>query len=687
MIKTDDGSTSRPEEEPTLGSMWGAASQAAIDDDLLEWPPDVFALTDVVLERSEAYRFALPGSAPWPPIRSPDWSEAVTEAAREWCDAVERPGASVPDLVAEEWRVLFDGVDAPVGHLIEGGDWRLCEALLTLHAVADEACAGLAVAVDTADGRGCLYRARGRELLVRTGSLARIPQHVLRVLPKLRTLTTGTSARSLSRYACVVAPGVEIGWYKLPARYPITDPRGEHANLLLLPWPLRVRENDFRPVEGSVRELTTDPYGFFEFAPAEPLDFDLVERTIAAAREEVSSVDVVMLPESAVDETDVDKLERLLDHYGVTSLITGVRQRSPGPGRLPTNWVHIGVNPRLEKGRGLATSTGEEWFHIRQNKHHRWSLDENQVYQYNLGGVLHPQVLWWEAMEIPRRSVQFLEVGEDVTLVSLVCEDLAQNDNVAEVVRSVGPTVVTTVLLDGPQLTSRWAARYASVLADDPGSAILTLTSFGMVQRCRPRGRVASPVVALWKDPVHGTLEIPLEGGADGIVLTICGARATRRSSDGRLPAETGTHYFDVAVHQVSASTSPSGRSKERSVVQDPPPLSADDVSILTAWAEAVAEALTCAPERIDAVLADAAADASWRSGLGIAPPSPPLSEAMEAMGNVVRTTASKYGATLIDALIGTDEDQWSEPDRLAARVLRSRVAQRRSRQGQASRR
>ena len=63
------------------------------------------------------------------------------------------------------------------------------------------------------------------------------------------------------------------------------------------------------------------------------------------------------------------------------------------------------------------------------------------------------------------------DVGEGITIVSLVCEDLAQNDDVAEVIRSVGPTIVSTHLLDRPQLTSRWSARYASVLADDPGSA------------------------------------------------------------------------------------------------------------------------------------------------------------------------------------------------------------------------
>jgi len=38
--------------------------------------------------------------------------------------------------------------------------------------------------------------------------------------------------------------------------------------VLLLPWPLRVRESDFHPVEGSVRRLTSEPFGYFEFAPA-----------------------------------------------------------------------------------------------------------------------------------------------------------------------------------------------------------------------------------------------------------------------------------------------------------------------------------------------------------------------------------------------------------------------------------
>src|SRR5215472_1078114 len=154
------------------------------------------------------------------------------------------------------------------------------------------------------------------------------------------------------------------------------------------------------------------------------------------------------------------------------------------PARRTTGFT-AASNPRLRKGGPLPGDEGEAWFHIRQNKHHRWSLDESQINQYHLGSVLHPHIRWWEAMEVPRRALQFVEVAE-LAIVSLVCEDLAESDNVAELIRSVGPTVVITGLLDGPQLTSRWSARYASVLADDPGSAVLTLTSFGMVNRSRP---------------------------------------------------------------------------------------------------------------------------------------------------------------------------------------------------------
>jgi hypothetical protein len=432
-------------------------------------------------------------------------------------------------------------------------------------------------------------------------------------------------------------------------------------------------------LEGSAQRLAKEPFGLFEFAPLERLDLDLVSRTIAAARDEVDSVDVVVLPESAIDESEVNDLEALLDHQGVAMLITGVRKRPPQPGQFPGNWVHIGLNPRLEKGGPLPGSTGEEWFHIRQNKHHRWALDEGQIYQYHLGGALHPHIRWWEAMDVPRQAVRFLELGDDITLVSLVCEDLAQIDEVAEIIRSVGPTLVVCPLLDGPQLNSRWAARYASVLADDPGSAVLTLTSFGMVQRCRPHGRDSVPVVALWKDPVRGVREIPLEPGAQGVLLTVCGDRASRRTADGRWPVDNATHHFDAAVYQVRAASARQGSSNSQFEKLAPRLLEADELTILTGWAQAVAEALAYAPECVETLLANANASALWRAALRVAEPSQQLSEVLSSLGRAVQAVTPPGGTPTPDELLSScREERLDEPglDRLVRRVLRCTLEQ-----------
>jgi hypothetical protein len=676
---------SQPTQEPTPASTWQAVAGSPISDQLLEWPADLFALTNVIIERSELYRFALSptGAMAWPPQRVRGWSDVIDEASRQWSGWLDDRHGELPDLLLEKWKAFCERAQVPMSDVAEGHDSPMCEALMTLHAIADEACAGLGVALDRSDAKGCLYRARGRELLARTGSLSRIPSHFLRVLPKVRTPPTGSSMRSLSRYASLHGPGVEARWYKLPARRPGADPRARHANLLLLPWPLRVRESDFHPVEGSVQRQAKEPFGLYEFAPSEKLDLDLLRRVIEAARDEVDSVDVVMLPESAVDETELDDLEALLERLGVVSLISGVRRRS-GPGQLPGNWVHTGISPGLEKGRSPLNSGREHWFRVCQNKHHPWSLDEVQILQYHLGGALHPHVRWWEAIEVPRRAVRFIVLGDEITMVSLVCEDLAQIDDVAEVIRSVGPTFVFAPLLDGPQLTSRWAARYASVLADDPGSAVLTLTSYGMVQRCRPHGLDPSRVIALWKDPVRGFRQIPLEAGAQGVLLTVCGGRATRRSADGRWPVDNASEYFDVATFQIRVRGDEGGSSDSYSETRAPRVLETDEVTILTGWAEGVAEVLANAPERMEPLMADAKAGAPWRAALRVADLSPRLSEAIDLLGRVVQEVAPS--GTTFDSLIGSCQEHRPLPgepglESLVRRVLRSTLDQRRNRQ------
>ena len=654
----------------TPRSLWQTLAAEKIDDDLLAWPPDVFALTAFLLQRSEAYRFVLspPPGGEWPPAHLPPWADAVVEAGAAWSARVD-DGGPPPRYLADAWKVLAEGADTPLSAMAHGSDWPLCRAVLTLHAIADEACAGLGNALDVSSGLGCVYRAQGRELLSTTGSLARVGSHLLRVLPKLRTPPTGSSAETLSRYACLQPPGAHVRWHRFPSRPAASEPRSDHVNFLLLPWPMRIRESDFRPVDGSLQRNASEPTGLFEFDPVERIDLDLLDRVLLAAKDEVESVDAVCLPESSVREDELANVEAMLDRHGVSVLFAGVRQTSSPPSGLPHNWVHTGINPNVADD-GTPVQATEPWLHIRQNKHHRWSLDESQVFQYHLGGSLHPKYRWWEAMEVPRQAVQFMEFRE-FTCVFLVCEDLAQGDDVTDIVRSVGPTAVFAPLLDGPQLSMRWAARYASVLADDPGSAVLTLTSFGMVERSRPHGRAISPVVAMWKDPTRGTREIPLEPGSHGVLLTACADRTNRRTIDGRRPVATVSHLYDVSVNQVRAAVTGGGPLTDRPTAGIGATLSPEDLSVLTSWTQAVAEAVASAPEHASAVLGGAQAGVPWRECVGTPKISRELAQALRATKDAFDSVSKGAHDTLegIVAELQNNEPQGAE-SRLPFRAL-----------------
>ena len=606
----------------TLDSVWLAVAGEHLSDQMLDWPPDIFALTETILDRTEAYRFAVspPTGRQWPPAERSAWDAMVTTSGIAWCTACECDEPT-PNSVSEAWSVVEDNTDVPISTITDGQAWGLCEALLTLHAIADEACHPM-TCLPASDPLLALVRARANELLARRGSLSRISRDRLRVLPKARTVDGGISHRSLSRYACVVGPAVDVVWHRVPTRR--QGATQQHANILLLPWPLRVRARDFQPLPHSIERPTEEPFGFFEFWPSESLDFDLLDGVLNAACDEVGRVDVVVLPESAIAVDDVDELEARLARHRVGLVASGVRERSLGSGsELPSNRVHIGVR------------FGDCWWRFRQNKHHRWYLDQSQIDQYHLGAQLDPGVRWWEAMSVPRRTLQVIELGAGVTFVAVICEDLARLDEVSELLRTVGPTLVVTVLLDGPQIPSRWTARYASVLADDPGSAVLTLTSYGFSQRSRPHGRAPSPVVALWKDPARGFQEIPLQSGAQGALLVTAVGKTRRRSADGRMPVDDVADLVVAGVHQVKTSASPSGVPTRTEHAPGN-----EDLTILSAWADAIAETMThSSPRELRDVLDNARPGAPWRRSLGLDEPSGALSVALNALDGVIEPT------------------------------------------------
>jgi hypothetical protein len=606
----------------SIGTLWGALVDPEGLESALAWPPDVLVLVDRVLEMSEAYRFLV---SPPPGLDFVD-EQAIANAghvAREWLRWLDGDG-SQPTSLSGLWDLICQGQEVTLQKLSDGSRWDMIEALLVVHAIADEACAGLGTASAAAPGPGCGFRAAARELLAERGSLSRLSPEILRALPRCRTPTSGISISSLSRFVSVRGPQVDVEWHRMLSRPPGVERPSAHANVVLLPWPLRVRSRDFQPLSYSLSNMDPTEFGFFEFRPDETLDLDLVDQVLWAAKDEAGSADIVVLPEAAITPPDIAPLEKLLGDHGVWCLIAGVRE-SASDGRLGSNFVHVGALQEMV------------WRHANQSKHHRWCLDERQINQYHLGGSLTPTMRWWEAISIPRRSLQVIDMGA-ITLIPLLCEDLARLEPVADLVRAIGPSLVMTLLLDGPQLASRWIARYASVLADDPGSAVCTFTAYGMAQRCRPPGCQASRVIGLWKEASGRQIEIELEEGADAVLVSTNVTQRRSYTADGRCHPGTTSDLTLVAVRPLYARDRSSRTTDSRpswSIEQDPPtmlPQFADkDLTKLTSWLEAMAEAVVVDSNTLARVISEATGT-DWRLHLGLPAPSPLLEEAIAVL-------------------------------------------------------
>ena len=515
----------------TLESYFHAFGPDPEWDDIVNWPPDVFALTSLVLDHTESYRFVVapPDGRHWPPLRN--WCEEVRAAAAAWHDAIGWDGVELPKLVRDAWATVSRHRDAPSWKVRTGELWGLNSALLTLHAIADETCAGF---LTWEQCSGDSYERRAWTLLQSRGSLSRMAPTRVRIVPKTHLSSRGITIRSLSKHLALCYESVDVRWRRVT---PGWAERGDY-NIVLVPWPLALGARHFQPAApGLLENMDLERFGFFEFAPEQDLDCDFLNAVLAEAVAAKGRVDAVVFPEASVYPEAIPRLEDALANHGATLLIAGVCQPATDVA-LGRNFLHFGVR----KG-GL-------WNRFEQDKHHRWCLDERQIRQYHLTRSLDPKKLWWEAIDIGERKLYVIDVGGGLTTAPLVCEDLARLDEVADLLRRIGPGLVVAVLLDGPQLVSRWPCRYGSVIADDPGSSVLTLTSYGMAGRSRPPGKRPSRVIAHWNSRGGGVREIALSPGAAAVVLSASLEGSTLWTADGRCHRDVPSLEL-AGVHQL----------------------------------------------------------------------------------------------------------------------------------------
>jgi hypothetical protein len=344
----------------------------------------------------------------------------------------------------------------------------------------------------------------------------KVPAEEVCVLPKARTPQVGFTLRSLSHHLALVPPLGELRCIWLPGNS--TDPTDDTFNLLLVPYPYYIGDDAFR-VSCEGRDGRD---GFFSLrqtwrkSPAAITRF--LKELIKEARAKGQSVDGLVLPETALSRDDAAFVAVALKGEGLELFVSGV----------------------LEEGRSGALNAafvvprvgGEIPYVIEQAKHHRWKLTPEQTAWYEL--PLEASKSWWEQIDIGHRTCAFHVFRNGACLVTLICEDLARIEPVQTAIRAVGPNLVLALLMDGEQLADRWSARYATILGDDPGSSVVTLTCVGMIRRGKSRSRPGKWAIGLWRDPTQRAQELTLPEGHHALLLRLKTTSVQEHTTDGR---------------------------------------------------------------------------------------------------------------------------------------------------------
>lgn len=532
----------------TLRELWASALPRMAQDKKPEipgWPPDTFALCALALRRASSYVQVLSN---WPPGKKgsglQEWAGEVARLAEEWLMALRR-GEGVPALIEARWEKIVAVLDEPVRNLARPGS-EAGQAVLEINSIADETMSALVKRVERTEARDeepeeridarMSFHRNALKMLCQNGRASfcrEVHPSRIRVLPRFRVAQRGLTVRSLSLFAGLIE-GDEI-----QAAYVGGQPTADDLtlNLLLLPWPFDVRAGQFRKSQRLKDEMGNMPpeFGFFTFDPerAKEQFFKSVVRVVRDSVKARQKIQLVVMPEMSLLPKDAKRLAHSLSKQNC-GLVCGL-----GSGSIPGR-TH-GVNQV-----GLFLPGVED---IAQDKHHRWKLDSSQIRQYALGEALSAEMQWWEHINIASRRLDFVRLHSWLTLCVLICEDLARPDPAGDAVRSVGPNLVISLLMDGPQLETRWASRHATTLAEDPGSSVLTLTSLAMSQLSRPgKGPSRGRVIALWKEQERGTEEIELPPDYQAAVLSLTTKRCLDWSADGRnreseMPSLSGVRF------------------------------------------------------------------------------------------------------------------------------------------------
>jgi hypothetical protein len=558
-----------------------------INGAFIAWPPNVFCVAMHLLRESGAYVDVLNHFCDQSAESCDERQSRIKGLGIEWRKlylANSKSGAQpkCPGDVRSAWGLLMSKRDLALTQII--GDAALLRGLLDLCSVADETCAGFGL-FKLDEAQFLKYESardkvnltlEAMSLLInqlkdrRPAQLARdIDPSRAVVLPKMRTAQKGMTVRSLSHNLTLGGRSDLQAWWATTFMKSDEERRGRQTrsrNILVIPWPAEMDHMQFVPVpcagDGDLNHLPGH-HDFFAFRPQPVPNLEQqVTGLLREAQQNVGTIHGIVFPEMALSPDQFETVcETVMDE--VDFVVGGVYE-PPTASRFGKNYARMCLKIEEVKTRGKKSQPVVRCVNARQYKHHRWFLDRPQIETYGFSGTLDPARTWWECTEFEKqREIWFFALDSLMVFTVLICEDLARPEPVGDLIRAVGPNLVIALLQDGPQLEKRWPARYATSLADDPGSSVLTVTSIGMTQLSRPidpstgQRRPASRVVALWRDKDLGTRQIELPEGADAVVLTLAETLQEEWTLDGR---SDGRVTGGVTLGGIRSITNPSSK-------------------------------------------------------------------------------------------------------------------------------
>lgn len=538
-------------------------------EDWFHWPPNIFALVSLVLQRTGAYKVCLKEKPHW---EDSNWKFRVARDADIWINQVGNgiyhrklnfnPVAF--DILKEHYQTLLDDWNSISANTMDLNQLRsfgegphirvqnknrarkFAITLCTILAISDSSGSGLGLTGSGIldDDNTVLYRAFANMLLVTTGTVSTIDKFHGAVFPKTRTPRSGIVLRSMSHNLTFHQTEVEVMW----RTFPWFDEHKQFMNVMVVPYPFKSDKSDFVAVRPN-----THINRYFKGNIKTKIDENILESIVIevfARHNESCTIDLLVFPEMSLTQEQYNYLLNCFSEKFDLEKTKYFNKKTTI--ELPKNLPIIvsGVLDSNEEGNSnemsplnnearIAVFFDGKWYDISQRKHHRWQLDRGQITQYDLESYLSADKKWVELCTIMQRRLTVLAPNGWLTLTALICEDLARQEPVSEVIRGIGPTLLTALLSDGPQINARWSARYANVLADDPGTSVLSITSKGMAARSRKKDGSRTPdesplTIGLWRDMIDGWNDLDLERDSDAIIFTISSNYEKEYTLDGR---------------------------------------------------------------------------------------------------------------------------------------------------------